>query len=96
MSTKPIKLYSHAGVSRINTHSTAKVVMLVSPSNNIANQGPNPWKVAIILNELNVPYETEIMDFADLKKGPSVHPTCSPFQRTATLLCYHNIKKQAN
>ncbi|KAM0712363.1 hypothetical protein Q7P37_011458 [Cladosporium fusiforme] len=45
MSTKPIKLYSHAG-------------------------GPNPWKVAIILNELDLPYETEIMDFADLKKEP--------------------------
>ncbi|KAK5175414.1 uncharacterized protein LTR77_000553 [Saxophila tyrrhenica] len=30
--------------------------------------GPNPWKVAIILSELSVPYETQIMDFADLKK----------------------------
>ncbi|KAM0709030.1 hypothetical protein Q7P35_003066 [Cladosporium inversicolor] len=45
MSTKPIKLYSHAG-------------------------GPNPWKVAIILNELNIPYETELKDFGDLKKEP--------------------------
>lgn len=32
--------------------------------------GPNPWKVAIILNALSVPYETKIMDFPDLKKEP--------------------------
>jgi glutathione S-transferase len=24
--------------------------------------GPNPWKVAIILEELNLPYETKFMD----------------------------------
>jgi glutathione S-transferase len=34
------------------------------------SQGPNPWKVAIILNELNLPYTTEIMDFSELKKEP--------------------------
>ncbi|TVY82787.1 Glutathione S-transferase-like protein tpcF [Lachnellula suecica] len=32
--------------------------------------GPNPWKVDLILRELNIPYETEWMDFADLKKEP--------------------------
>jgi len=38
--------------------------------------GPNPWKVAIILNELNVPYETELMDFSVLHQEPfeSVNP----------------------
>ena len=40
-----------------------------SLSSNQRNQGPNPWKVAIILNELNIPYETELKDFGDLKKG---------------------------
>ena len=25
-------------------------------------QGPNPWKVKIILNELNIPYEVEYLD----------------------------------
>ncbi|OQO07242.1 hypothetical protein B0A48_07812 [Cryoendolithus antarcticus] len=44
-STKPIKLYSHAG-------------------------GPNPWKVAIMLNELDTPYETELMDFTKLHQEP--------------------------
>ncbi|KAK5700760.1 hypothetical protein LTR97_005277 [Elasticomyces elasticus] len=32
--------------------------------------GPNPWKVAIFLNELELPYETELMQFPDLKKDP--------------------------
>ncbi|SMR59289.1 unnamed protein product [Zymoseptoria tritici ST99CH_1A5] len=32
--------------------------------------GPNPWKVAIIMNELSIPYETILKDFADLKKEP--------------------------
>ncbi|KAK5112257.1 hypothetical protein LTR62_004418 [Meristemomyces frigidus] len=38
--------------------------------------GPNPWKVAIILNALSVPYENELMDFAVLKKEPfeSINP----------------------
>lgn len=38
--------------------------------------GPNPWKVAIILEELGIPYTTQLMDFGDLKKDPfeSVNP----------------------
>ncbi|TKA65363.1 hypothetical protein B0A49_12212 [Cryomyces minteri] len=38
--------------------------------------GPNPWKVAILLEELGLPYETKYMDFPDLKKEPfeSVNP----------------------
>lgn len=32
--------------------------------------GPNPWKVAIVLEELNLPYETKYMDMGDLKKEP--------------------------
>jgi glutathione S-transferase len=32
--------------------------------------GPNPWKVAIVLEELGIPYEPEYMDMADLKKPP--------------------------
>jgi len=34
--------------------------------------GPNPWKVAILLEELGVPYQTNFMDFADLKKEPYI------------------------
>ncbi|CAL5872184.1 uncharacterized protein PFLUO_LOCUS6442 [Penicillium psychrofluorescens] len=32
--------------------------------------GPNPWKVAMIMEELNVPYELKLVDFADMKKAP--------------------------
>lgn len=32
--------------------------------------GPNPWKVAIVLEELSIPYETEYLDMTDLKKPP--------------------------
>lgn len=30
--------------------------------------GPNPWKVAILLEELGLPYKTVMMEFANLKK----------------------------
>ncbi|OBT66248.1 hypothetical protein VE03_04282 [Pseudogymnoascus sp. 23342-1-I1] len=32
--------------------------------------GPNPWKVAMILAELNIPYKSEFLNFPDLKKEP--------------------------
>ncbi|SMQ54571.1 unnamed protein product [Zymoseptoria tritici ST99CH_3D7] len=35
--------------------------------------GPNPWKVAIILEELKVPYETEYMDMSVLKQEPFIN-----------------------
>lgn len=35
--------------------------------------GPNPWKVAIILEELGLPYETKFIEFQDMKKeGPLI------------------------
>ena len=32
--------------------------------------GPNPWKVAIILEELGLKYEHKFVDMADMKKAP--------------------------
>ncbi|TGO36238.1 hypothetical protein BHYA_0131g00160 [Botrytis hyacinthi] len=32
--------------------------------------GPNPWKVALILEELNIPYTTKFVDFSEVKKEP--------------------------
>ncbi|KAL3418362.1 URE2 [Phlyctema vagabunda] len=37
--------------------------------------GPNPWKVAIILEELNIPYTYNVIDFADMKK-PEYEKIC--------------------
>jgi len=34
------------------------------------SSGPNPWKVAILLEELSLPYETIYLQFSDLKKEP--------------------------
>ncbi|MCJ1249869.1 glutathione S- transferase, nitrogen catabolite repression regulator [Trapelia coarctata] len=36
------------------------------------SSGPNPWKVAILLEELGLPYETKFMEFPDLKKEPYI------------------------
>jgi len=38
--------------------------------------GPNPWKVAIILEELGLPYDTEYVDMAKIKQEPyiSINP----------------------
>lgn len=32
--------------------------------------GPNPWKVALILEELAIPYETQFVDFKAVKQEP--------------------------
>ena len=34
--------------------------------------GPNPWKIALILEELSIPYETKIYATEDLKKPPFI------------------------
>jgi glutathione S-transferase len=40
------------------------------------DSGPNAWKVAMILEELNVPYTHKIIEFPDMKKEPyeSINP----------------------
>lgn len=32
--------------------------------------GPNPWKVALIMEELNIPYNVKFVDFTAVKKEP--------------------------
>ncbi|CAK96629.1 uncharacterized protein An08g07620, partial [Aspergillus niger] len=38
--------------------------------------GPNPWKVIVILEELNIPYKIKSFGFEDVKKPPfiSINP----------------------
>ena len=43
-----------------------------TPSGTLSNQslqGPNPWKVAIILEELGLKYETKFLEFPHGVKG---------------------------
>ncbi|KAM3496877.1 hypothetical protein MY10362_009754 [Beauveria mimosiformis] len=35
-------------------------------------KGPNPWKVALILEELGLPYETTYLEFPDAKVEPYI------------------------
>lgn len=69
--SKPIILYSHATVR--SSPDTALAPVLLSPcaiANSEFQQGPNPWKVAIILEELGLPYETKFVEMPDMKKEP--------------------------
>ncbi|ETN42520.1 uncharacterized protein HMPREF1541_01677 [Cyphellophora europaea CBS 101466] len=45
--------------------------------------GPNPWKVAMILNELGVPYENKIPEGTKLKQEP--YTTLNPNGRVPTI-----------
>ncbi len=47
--------------------------------------GPNPWKVAIILEELGVPYETEFIEFQDMKKEGSPLMNINPNGRVPAI-----------
>lgn len=35
-------------------------------------KGPNPWKVALLLEELGLPYETTYLEFPETKVEPYV------------------------
>lgn len=40
------------------------------------HSGPNPWKVAMVMEELSIPYETKFIKFAEVKQEPfiSINP----------------------
>ncbi|PIG89454.1 hypothetical protein AARAC_009887 [Aspergillus arachidicola] len=39
----------------------------------VSQMGPNPWKVVLMLEELQLPYKTEFVDFSEVKKEPYVN-----------------------
>ena len=45
--------------------------------------GPNPWKVALILEELNVPYSIKVIEFPDMKK--EAYESINPNGRVPTI-----------
>ncbi|KAJ5444852.1 glutathione S-transferase [Penicillium daleae] len=60
-------------------------LVVLNPFSNHASQadhsvgppgGPNPWKVAMILEELYVPYNQKFIEFSDMKREPfeSINP----------------------
>ncbi len=67
--SKPIILYGHAQVSSLFVGPPVSFIDSLP-------QGPNPWKVAIILEELGLKYEHKMLDFPDMKKEPyeSINP----------------------
>ncbi|KAJ5228211.1 hypothetical protein N7489_008919 [Penicillium chrysogenum] len=50
--------------------------------------GPNPWKVAIVLSSLGLPYETVFVDFKDVKLPPYVD--LNPNGRLPTIIDPNN------
>ena len=45
--------------------------------------GPNPWKVALILEELSVPYSIKVIEFPDMKK--EAYESINPNGRVPTI-----------
>ena len=48
-----------------------------------AIQGPNPWKIAILLEELGLKYELKLLEFPELKKEP--YESLNPNGRVPTI-----------
>ena len=64
----PIVLYSY---SKVRTTSPIGHSNEVDANILWKSKGANPWKVAMILEELDLPYETKFLnDFDDMKKKP--------------------------
>lgn len=50
--------------------------------------GPNPWKVAMILEELGLTYHTVFVEFSDVKSAP--YTNLCPNGRLPTIVDHHN------
>lgn len=64
MSNKPITLYGHGNC----------IFPIQENVTDVSATGPNPWKVAIILEELKIPYETKYMGkLPSCLRSPFIH-----------------------
>src|SRR5271156_4594531 len=79
-SLKPITLYGHASGPSLSSPIPTPPLAHSSP---ILTNPTDPWKVAIILNELQIPYTVVMMDMADLKKPP--YTTINPNGRVPAI-----------
>ncbi len=54
------------------------------------NGGPNGWKVAILLEELNLTYQTIYLDFQSKEQKQPAHTSLNPNGRIPTLIDHKN------
>ncbi|EEB05183.1 glutathione S-transferase Gst2 [Schizosaccharomyces japonicus yFS275] len=52
--------------------------------------GPNPWKVVLIMKELNLSYETRFLDFSKKEQKSAEHIALNPNGRVPTLVDHAN------
>jgi hypothetical protein len=60
---KPLTFYSH------RNHLNGSKFRHALGANADTGQGPNPWKTVTLFEELQVPYETQFLDFGDGSNG---------------------------
>ena len=81
---KPVDLYSVG--KRLTVHTlgrmSSNIIVLAFPNS------PNPWKVAIILEELGIEYNVTLLDMFALKKKPFM--ALNPNGRTPVLIDHNN------
>lgn len=64
MSTMPIRVWL-ARESTMPERVSVRLTKVLAP-------GPNPWKVILILEELEIPYEIKSVKFQDIKSKPFI------------------------
>lgn len=65
LSLEPLHLTTRPDTAQVYESTMSQPITLYAHST-----GPNPWKVAIMLEELGISYKTEMLEFPDLKKEP--------------------------
>ena len=61
---KPFTFYSHR-----ETLEAPKPPIILEKLTLLKGQGPNPWKIVTLFEELQLPYETQFLDFGSGSNG---------------------------